>query len=115
MSEKLNTDYLRVFITLLFFSVIAWPFLREVWSKEHRKMLQDMKGENNKWDWSEIWEYTSLRFARGFFFAIMFMILMLSFYNIQYPWELYVIVFCGTLGSNGIGAFLIYIKSKNEK
>lgn len=115
MIAKYFQEYIKLFISILFFSVIAWPFVKEIWSAEHRKMLADMKGDNNRWDWSEIWEYTSLRFARGFFFAIMFMILMKTFFNTEYPWELYILVFTGTLGSNGVGAFLIYIKSKHAK
>jgi len=44
----------------------------------------------------------------------MFMVLMKTLFQVDYPWELYVLVFSGTLGSNGIGAFLIYIKSKEK-
>ena len=113
MIAKFLNEYFKIFLSFLFFGVIAYPFIKEMWSREHRKMLEDMKGENNKWDWSEIWEYTSLRFARGFFFAIMFMITMKTFFNIDYPWELYILVFTGTLGSNGVGAFLIYLKHKH--
>ena len=110
-----SAEYLKIFFALMFLSIVTLPFIREFWSKEYRQMLSDMKGENLKWDWSEIWEYTSLRFAKGFFSAIIFMILMKTLFAIDYSWELYLLVFSGTLGSNGIGAFLIYIKSKHEK
>jgi hypothetical protein len=107
-----TADYIKLFFSLLFFTLIAYPFVSELWNKEYKKMVQDMKGENGRWDWSEIWEHYSLRFARGFFIAIMFMILMQTIFATAYPWELYILVFTGTLGSNGVGAFLIYLKSK---
>jgi len=106
-------NIIKLFFSLLFFSLIAYPYVKEVWSKEYRKMIDDMKGENGKWDWNEIWEHNSLRSARGFNIAIMFMILMQTISDASYPWELYVLVFTGTMGSNGVGAFLLYLKSKN--
>ena len=115
MDKFLKSEYLKIFFAALFFIIISYPFISEMWSKEHKKMVSDMKGDNGKWDWSEIWEHYSLRFARGFFICIIFMILMKSLFDVNYPWELYMIVFAGTLGSNGVGAFLIYIKSKNVK
>lgn len=110
-----SAQYVKIFFALLFLVVVTLPFVREMWSREYRQMLNDMKGENSRWEWSEIWEYNSLRFAKGFFSAIIFMILMKTLFDIEYSWELYVLVFLGTLGSNGLGAFLIYIKAKHEK
>ena len=110
-----STEYLKIFFACVFISIITLPFLRELWSKEQQEMIRGMKGENAKWDWSEIWEYNSLRFAKGFFATIIFMVLMKTLFTIDYPWELYVLTFIGTLGSNGIGAFLIYVKSKHDR
>jgi hypothetical protein len=115
--EKLarSTEYLKIFFACMFIGIITLPFMRELWSKEQREMIKGMKGSDGQWQWSEIWEYNSLRFAKGFFATIIFMVLMKTLFTIEYPWELYVLTFLGTLGSNGIGAFLIYIKSKHEK
>lgn len=110
-----SIEYLKIFFALMFLTIVTLPFIKEMWSKEYRQMLDDMKGDNSRWDWSEIWEYNSLRFAKGFFSSIIFMILMKTLFGIEYSWELYLLVFIGTLGSNGLGAFLIYIKSKHEK
>ena len=56
--EKLakSTEYLKIFFALLFIGIITLPFLRELWSKEQREMIKGMKGDNQRWDWSEIWE-----------------------------------------------------------
>lgn len=116
MIQKFFTnEYLKLFFAMLFFTVVSAPFIKELWSSEYKAMVKDMKGDNGKWDWSEIWEHYSLRFSKGFFAAIMFMILMKTIFNIEYHWELYLLVFTGTLGSNGVGAFLIYLKARHGK
>lgn len=75
-------------------------------------MIRGMKGENGTWDMSEIWEYHSLRVAKASFAVFVFMVIMKTISGIEYSWELYALSFFGTLGSNGLAAFLIYIKKK---
>lgn len=114
MDKYLNSEYFKIFFSLLFFGLIVYPFISDSWSKIGKQITHDMKGENNKWDWNEIWERYSLRSAKVFLICIVFMILMKTLYNTDYSWELYLLVFAGTLGSNGVGAFLIYMKTKKS-
>jgi len=70
-----------------------------------------MKGANGRWDWREIWERHSLRSARGFYFALMFMLCMTTLGQ-EYPFWLWALFAGGVGGSAGLASYLITKRDK---
>lgn len=108
-----SKSFIRILMAFVLLTWTSWPFIENYLSGEHRKIIDGLKGEDKKWQSVEVWDYHSLRFAKGFFVA--FMSLIASRWVISDfapPW-LYIICFAGTLGSNGVGAVLSYLKIKN--
>lgn len=108
-----NSEYMRIYFSVALALILGWPYAKDILTRETTKMVDGLKGENSKWDASEIWEHHALRVARGSFIIFVFMVIMKTVADINYSWELYVLSFMGTAGSNGLAAFLIYNKNKS--
>lgn len=110
----MKIDYIKVFFACLFSIVIVYPAVRD-WFNQ-REIDNDLKGENKKWDSNELWDRSALRFASGFFYAIILMVLMVTLFpDVKYPLELYLLLFAGTLGSNGVKTALLIMKNQKDK
>ncbi|HOY49470.1 MAG TPA: hypothetical protein PLJ60_18295 [Chryseolinea sp.] len=107
--------YLKIFITLFVMVIIVIPLLSSIFSKRIRNWLRaGIEGENSKLDLNEVWEVAYLYMALGSYLMLIYMIVIKTLYQVQYSWEEYMLMFFGTAGSNGVAAFIIYIKQKGK-
>lgn len=103
---------LRIWFSLLVFTFPLIFLIRFLFSKTTKKMLEGMTGDNQRWDWSEIWEAASLFMALGSWGAMLTMLYLISAFESKYPVEAWVAVMVSTAGSNGVQALIIYMKGK---
>lgn len=114
MFEKIDQGFWKTFTSIMFLIIVCWPWIQDLWSKESKRIEQDMKGANGRWDWREIWERHSLRSAKGFYFALMFMLLKTTEGH-EYPFWLWALFAMGVGGSGALAAFLITLRDKHLK
>ena len=53
--------------------------------------------------------------AIGSFLVLVYMIINKTHNGVEYTWEEYSLMFLGTAGSNGVAAWIIYVKQKYAK
>lgn len=75
-------------------------------------LKKGVEGANEKPDIHELWESLFMYMALGCFFLMVYMILDKSIHSTRYEIYEYLMVFSGTMGSNGASAFIIWAKQK---
>lgn len=110
-----TAEFWKAFVSVLYGIIIAWPWIKDGWSKESKQREQDMKGPDGKWNWREIWEHRSLRIANGFYHSLIFMLLMTALFDKEFPFWLWLLIAGGVGGAAGYAAHLINLKEKYGK
>lgn len=117
MPERfLNQEYYKIFLTFILFTILIVPMVWMILSGKSRAWLKSgIEGENQKLDLNEIWEIIYMWMSIGSFIVLVYMIVNYTHNGVMYSWEQYSLMFFGTAGSNGIAAWIIYLKQKNAK
>lgn len=105
-------NYAELFCLALFSIIGFWPWVRDIWSPHTKQIEEDMKGDNSRWDFYELWERQSLRIGRGGWVAVWTMLIMTTLFNKEYPIWLWAFFFTSTLGTAGIAAYMMKIRSQ---
>jgi hypothetical protein len=110
-----SREFYKIFLSLCVFTILIFPLFFAVLRGRSRAWFRvGVEGENNKPDLNEVWEVIYMYVAVGSWLMFVFMILMKTLFAVHYNWEEYSLMFLGTAGSNGVSAWLIYLKSKNK-
>lgn len=109
-------EFWKLFISAILATILVFPILYMLLNKTARIWLKvGIEGENNRLDLNEIWEMIYMYMSIGCYLLFVFMIVNKTVFGIAYTWEEYTLSFLGTAGSNGVSAWIIYVKNKFKK
>lgn len=109
-------EWYKIFLTLCLLTVLVIPIITMILIPRSRAWLKGgIEGANQRLDLNEIWEMIYMFMAIGSFLVLVYMIVNKTHGGVMYSWQEYSLMFLGTAGSNGVAAWIIYLKQKNEK
>jgi hypothetical protein len=110
-----NTSFVKILSSVILMVILILPIASTLISKSSRLWLKTgIEGQNKRLDLSEIWEMIYMVIALGSFYVLVYMIINKTLGGVIYSWEEYTLVFLSTAGSNGVTAWVMYLKDKKN-